>query len=509
MSFLQFLTVKSFITHNPDWQIELYTPVKPFYEHTWQTQEQKDLYRGKDYLSRVYSLEININVVDFAEIGFRNDLPEVMKADYLRYYMLGKYGGLWSDFDILFFKPISKLSQFVSFEIVGDPENINTILCPVIKDHKLKYHTIGLLMSSASNKFFSDLAHNCSKYLDISQYQSIGVTMLNKLFPSIAEIKNQYGTDINVLVLPHSCYLPFEWNETKFIFEELCPTPIMDHTIGLHWFNGHRDAKEFQNKLGNPKNKISETGHIFHYLKPYLTPVNMTEPTPDIDITMHSDSLKNAFNTTYSKNLWSDPESKSGTGSNLKSTMQVRNHLQVLLSRLKIKSIGDLGCGDFNWMKETDLSGINYVGIDIVQDIIHENTLHYSSSYISFKTSNIIQDPIDKCDLIILRDVMVHLTFETCFHLLNNIIKSKSKYLYVTTFLNDRVNTDLVQNGHQWRSLSLQNAPFNFPTPLDIILENCEEANGKYMDKAMMLVEIQELRELLKNFHVSPLWFPS
>jgi hypothetical protein len=332
--------------------------------------------------------------------------------------------------------------------------------------------------------------------------------MLNKLFPSIGEIKNQYDKDVNVLVLPHSSYLPFEWNETKFIFEELSPTPIMDHTIGIHWFNGHGNAKEFQNKLGNPKNKISETGHIFQYLKPYLTQVNMTETTTDIDIARHSDSLQNAFNKTYSRNLWKDPESKSGTGSNLKATMQVRNQLQILLPRLQIKNIVDLGCGDFNWMKEIDLSGINYVGLDIVQDIIHENT-HYSSSNISFRTSNIVQNPIDKFDLVILRDVMVHLTFETCYHLLNNIIKSKSKYLYVTSFLNDRVNTDLVQNGHQWRSLSLQNAPFNFPLPLDIIIENCEEANGKYMDKAMIMIEIEKLEGLLQHFHVSPLWFPS
>ena len=36
------------------------------------------------------------------------------------------------------------------------------------------------------------------------------------------------------------------------------------------------------------------------------------------------------------------------------------------LQEKKIKSISDVGCGDFNWMSEIDLKGISYTGYDWV-----------------------------------------------------------------------------------------------------------------------------------------------
>ena len=56
------------------------------------------------------------------------------------------------------------------------------------------------------------------------------------------------------------------------------------------------------------------------------------------------------FKEIYANNFWGDPESLSGPGSSEHYTKNLRNQLQKIFSNLKIKSVLDAPCGDFNWM---------------------------------------------------------------------------------------------------------------------------------------------------------------
>ena len=49
-------------------------------------------------------------------------------------------------------------------------------------------------------------------------------------------------------------------------------------------------------------------------------------------------------------------ESRSGAGSTLEITEKIRKDIVKLIKEKDIKSIVDLGCGDFNWMKEIGIS---------------------------------------------------------------------------------------------------------------------------------------------------------
>ena len=53
------------------------------------------------------------------------------------------------------------------------------------------------------------------------------------------------------------------------------------------------------------------------------------------------------FTQIYKSNYWNDSESKSGTGSSLKSTENIRKELPLLLKEFKINSLLDIPCGDF------------------------------------------------------------------------------------------------------------------------------------------------------------------
>lgn len=197
------------------------------------------------------------------------------------------------------------------------------------------------------------------------------------------------------------------------------------------------------------------------------------------------------FNKIYKNNEWKSSESVSGLGSELEQTKTLRAGLEKLLEEMNISSLLDIPCGDFKWMQKVNLSSVHYTGADIVSEIIEANKKSYQKSGIEFKVLNLIDDPLSKTDLIIIRDCLVHLSYEDIFAAIKNIKSSGSKYVLTTTFVNRKSNYDIVTG--DWRTLNLQKKPFNFPEPLLIINEKCTEANGAYKDKSMALWEIERI----------------
>ena len=202
-------------------------------------------------------------------------------------------------------------------------------------------------------------------------------------------------------------------------------------------------------------------------------------------------SVKNIFTEIYKMNYWKGNESISGTGSEFSQIRTIIEELNPLIKKFNIKTVLDLPCGDFNWMKHIDLSNINYLGIDIVDEIVKNNKIRYSKNNINFKRKDLITDSISRFDLIINRDCLVHFSFFDIYKSLQNIKNSQSRFLLTTTFPNRNFNADISTG--QWRPLNLQISPFNFPKPKLIINENCTEENNAYVDKSLALYLIDEI----------------
>lgn len=202
-------------------------------------------------------------------------------------------------------------------------------------------------------------------------------------------------------------------------------------------------------------------------------------------------SPKRIFTKIYQKNGWRDSESLSGTGSNYDETRNIINKLPTIFKKYEINSLLDLPCGDFNWMKNVDLSNIDYIGGDIVKEVINKNKKQYSKSNIDFKEINIIEDDLPKVDLVFVRDCFVHLSFKDVKKSLKKIKESGSKYLITTSFVGRNKNKDIATG--EWRTLNFQIEPFNLPEPLEIIDEECGEGDGEYKDKALIMWKISDL----------------
>ena len=178
------------------------------------------------------------------------------------------------------------------------------------------------------------------------------------------------------------------------------------------------------------------------------------------------------FSRIYEKNLWRDPESRSGRGSTLARTAVIRDALPALLDRLGARSLLDAACGDFNWMARVDLGGVRYVGVDVVPDLIARNRRLYGGGVREFLLADITRDPLPQADAILCRDCLIHHSLADARAAVSNFKRSNSRYLLATTHTTVTRNID-VQTG-SWRSLNLRLPPFNFPPPSRLITEDDE-----------------------------------
>ena len=201
--------------------------------------------------------------------------------------------------------------------------------------------------------------------------------------------------------------------------------------------------------------------------------------------------MKEVFSNIYHHNLWGDPESISGPGSTLSRTSAFRDQLALLLRTINARSVLDAACGDFNWMKEIDLSLDHYIGVDIVPEIVAANQRRYASSTVTFLDLDIAADEIPAVDVILCRDCLVHFSFEDAASAIRNLKRSKSIYLLTTTFTQLPDNVDIPTGG--WRQMNLEIEPFNFPRPIALIDEKCSHTGGIYADKHLALWRLADI----------------
>ena len=214
-------------------------------------------------------------------------------------------------------------------------------------------------------------------------------------------------------------------------------------------------------------------------------------------------SPKQRFTRIYNLNHWGDPESVSGCGSSLAMTEDIRRELPQLIRSLGITSVLDAPCGDFNWISSVlkECPDVTYFGVDIVDAVISKNQFENDSSRYRFWVADILRDKMPKVDLVIIRDFLIHLSFNDIRLALANLAASGSRYVLIT---NDRLhehNSDIVTD--RWRRLNFLIEPFSFPAPMMRLAEN-----DLSLGREMVLWEFEDLKKssLLTNSNHASHW---
>jgi SAM-dependent methyltransferase len=122
-------------------------------------------------------------------------------------------------------------------------------------------------------------------------------------------------------------------------------------------------------------------------------------------------SAAEAFSAIYSEHSWKTEgaESLSGPGSDPVRTRAYRRLLEKLLRRHRVRSVVDLGCGDWASSRLVDWSGIDYLGLDVVPFAIEHCRTHYSRPGVRFEVCDLIQEEPPPADLLICKEVLQHL----------------------------------------------------------------------------------------------------
>lgn len=209
-------------------------------------------------------------------------------------------------------------------------------------------------------------------------------------------------------------------------------------------------------------------------------------------------STKERFEEIYKQNIWGSKESKSGPGSSIDFTEPLRKWLINNTEKLKIRAIVDCPCGDFNWMsKVTSTVDLKYIGLDIVAPLIESNNRLYANENISFYVSDMCNERLPNCDLLIVRDVLFHFSYADINKFLINLYEVDFRYLLTTNYLVPKsfCNKDILTG--EFRIIDLFSAPFNFDE--NNVSDRIYEGLDANFPRELLLIEKKYVPQPLKH----------
>jgi hypothetical protein len=202
--------------------------------------------------------------------------------------------------------------------------------------------------------------------------------------------------------------------------------------------------------------------------------------------------LAQRFRRIHDTNLWGAAASASGLGSEMDATATLRAELPLLFERLGVASLLDAPCGDAGWINHADL-GVRITGVDIVPALIERLQARAIAGEITgeYRLADISRDPLPRCDAILCRDCLVHLSFANIARTMANFRNSGAVWLIATSFPEWQTNHDC-EDG-DWRALNFERAPFLWGSPVELVNENCLEAGGGWRDKSLGVWRLAEI----------------
>lgn len=224
LSYLRLLTIVSFKRFNPDFKIFLLIPKFPNLNVDWGIEQSKE-YCGIDYIEEAKRLSDEVIEFSMDCLGFPDSLPEVQKSDIVRTSLLINNSGIWSDFDIIYFKK-------VPLDLIG-----KDFVCR----HPIhQYYSIGFMGSSRESKLYRTvLRKQIEAKRNSADYQKYGSKIYKLVNSSMA---------INI---PMSLVYYFDSDNIAKIFEIYADLPM--ESIGIHWYGGSPITRHWEN-IVNPYN---------------------------------------------------------------------------------------------------------------------------------------------------------------------------------------------------------------------------------------------------------------
>lgn len=198
--------------------------------------------------------------------------------------------------------------------------------------------------------------------------------------------------------------------------------------------------------------------------------------------------MQKTFTEIYENKIWGDNQNpyycgSSGGGSSL--DFNKDNYIPFLRKFIKengIKSVVDLGCGDFICGETIygDLD-VKYTGCDVYRKIIEHNSKKYQQSNQKYTFVHLdfynAKETISGGDMCIIKDVLQHWPSENIYRFLDYIVESKKfKYILICNCSNqDKDDTQI--NIGDFRHLSCDYLPLKKYAPVKLLNYHTKEVS--------------------------------
>lgn len=171
------------------------------------------------------------------------------------------------------------------------------------------------------------------------------------------------------------------------------------------------------------------------------------------------------FSDIYRKKTWGGESADfcSGFGSNPDRARPYIDMIQSFVAEHQIKSVLDLGCGDFQTGGAIDWQGAAYIGADVVPDLIERNQRLYGADKIRFMPVDLSSDDLPEAQLCLIKQVLMHLSDETILQLLPKLRGYQYVLISDSWWANRAAgaNVDIPTGGGRETGFYLELPPFN------------------------------------------------
>ncbi|HTM39785.1 MAG TPA: class I SAM-dependent methyltransferase [Terriglobales bacterium] len=131
------------------------------------------------------------------------------------------------------------------------------------------------------------------------------------------------------------------------------------------------------------------------------------------------------FRRIYAGRAWGADEEQgfnSGTGSRGTIAEQYCDWVTNFIRQNGFRTVADLGCGDFYiGSRIIQRAGINYIGVDIVPELIEHHRATFARLGTTFQCLDITRDALPSADVCLIRQVFQHLSNAQILAALKNI----------------------------------------------------------------------------------------
>jgi hypothetical protein len=238
MAEIMVFSVLSFHKHNPDWEIIIYKTKQRDDELGYN--RYVPVYNGKDYFYMIDALPyVQVRTIDVTEFGINKDAHSILGSDIFRMNILYREGGVYSDLDVIWLKP---MSEFVNIDCIGDPCDFE---CTVTLCEQFGFHTASVIIAEKGSPFLLSLVEQQKTIRPPYGHMAFSTNMMDLMYPTLESITSKYP---RVLGLQYKTFYPYPTWDLKPLYLDNDLSLIEENVMCVHWFNGNKMSLDYVNE---------------------------------------------------------------------------------------------------------------------------------------------------------------------------------------------------------------------------------------------------------------------